>query len=152
MFTSLEVLGIIFKCRIYLKNHAFKKVFCPRGHSDLYWIASKQMAWCDLINPSDVFDFSALFLMCSYHCFIFSVSVQLKRGENEHDAILFDVPRLRRMRHRGGRKFALHLSDLQSRLNSLQVYVDCVPVGKEDTKISLRDVLGGNQTVVSTWC
>lgn len=82
MFTSLEVLGIIFKCRIYLKNHAFKKVFCPRGHSDLYWIASKQMAWCDLINPSDVFDFSALFHMCSYHCFMFfSIRTIEERGK-----------------------------------------------------------------------
>ena len=78
-----------------------------------------------------------------------TVAVRLRRTNEEHDTVYFDVPHLRRAHHHRGRRFVLHVTDLQMSFNTLQLYVDCADMGKDFTPFSLREVIGGNQTIVS---
>ena len=78
------------------------------------------------------------------------VIVRLRKGDEELDVLYFKVPRMRRGGHHHGRRFVVHITNLQMSFNTLQIYADCVETGKDFTQISLREVIGGNQTVVST--
>lgn len=91
--------------------------------------------WCF----PDVIGFMCLFILL--------VVINLKTKDGREYAVRFLTGVLSENKNK---KIIIRFTNLQSNSNGIQLFVNCMNAGRDNTELPIRDVLMGNFSVVST--
>lgn len=83
----------------------------------------------------------------SLYCFsYFSVVVNLKSLDGREYAVRFPTQQLKEDKDK---KILIRFLNLRSNSNGIELYVNCVNIGRDNTELPIRDVVFSNHSVVS---